>query len=211
MISITDAIKKLEVIFDKANEKFYDNKLIRPIITIQTGKRSVLGWCSVGKRWVDSDNSYYEINIVAENLARSLDDIVETMLHEMVHLYNSQHGVSDCTRTQYHNKKFKEVAEAHGLIAEKAGYRGYTLTKLNDDGVKFVNELTANGIGDFELNRGVPSESEPKIGIGKTPIKMYTYECECGIKIRNKSGLLNIVCGDCGCKFELQEGKKNQN
>ena len=97
MISITDAIKKLEVIFDKANEKFYDNKLIRPIITIQTGKRSVLGWCSAGKRWVDSDNSYYEINIVAENLARSLDDIVETMLHEMVHLYNSQHGVSDCT------------------------------------------------------------------------------------------------------------------
>lgn len=213
MISIADAIKKLEEIFDKANEHFYNKELERPIITIQTGNRSVLGWCSAGTRWVAGDKGYYEINIVAENLARSLDGVVGTMLHEMVHLYNAQNGISDCTTTQYHNRKFKEASLAHGLemVCEKADInRGYAFTKLNEEGMKFVAELVASGMKDFELNRGAPGKDKKPVAKKKPTAPMYTYECECGIKIRNKSNMLNIICGGCGCKFKLQEGKKNQ-
>ena len=38
------------------------------------------------------------------------------MLHEMAHLYNLNHGIKDVSNNgYYHNKKFKETAEAHGL------------------------------------------------------------------------------------------------
>lgn len=210
MTSITDVIKKLEVIFDKANEKFYGNKLIRPIITIQTGKRSVLGWCSSGKSWIDNDNkdSYYEINIVAENLARPLKDIVATMLHEMVHLYNSQRGVDDCTRTQYHNKHFKDAALEHGLamVNKKADFnRGYSYTKLNDLGDKFVQELIDGGMGDLSLNRG-PLDQTPRTP--KAGNKVYVYKCpHCGTTIRSSNSELNIICGDCNFKLEIQTKK----
>ena len=32
----------------------------------------------------------------------------------------------------YHNKKFKEVAEKHGLTVEKDSKYGYCITKLNE-------------------------------------------------------------------------------
>lgn len=39
------------------------------------------------------DDGFYEINICAEHLARPFEQVAETLLHEMVHLYNLQIGV----------------------------------------------------------------------------------------------------------------------
>ena len=44
------------------------------------------------------DDGFYEINICAEHLARPFEQVAETLLHEMVHLYNLQIGVQDTSR-----------------------------------------------------------------------------------------------------------------
>lgn len=54
----------------------------------------------------------------AEYMRRSFEEICGTLLHEMAHLYNLINGIKDCNKL-YHNKKFKEAAEAHGLTVTK--------------------------------------------------------------------------------------------
>lgn len=60
----------------------------------------------------------------------------------MVHLYNLQIGVQDTSRSgTYHNKKYKEAAEQHGLIVDKDSKYGWTKTSLNDEAKAFVEGL----------------------------------------------------------------------
>ena len=48
-------------------------------------------------------------------------------------------GVQDTSRGgTYHNKKYKEAAEQHGLTVEKDAKYGWTKTSLNDEAKDFV-------------------------------------------------------------------------
>ena len=120
------------------------------------------GWCTAWKAWsnkqpeqkktvdlaamskedlenLKKDEGFYEINICAEHLARPFEQVAETLLHEMVHLYNLQIGVQDTSRGgTYHNKKYKEAAEQHGLTVGKDAKYGWTVTTLNDEAKAFV-------------------------------------------------------------------------
>lgn len=144
MQSLKPVIEKLESLFSKFNKTFYDNGLEKPVITVSPDTtKGAYGWCTSWKAWSNEEQQegegYYEINICAEYLSRPFEDIAETLLHEMVHLYNLQVGVQDTSRGgTYHNKKFKEAAEQHGLVAEASGKYGYTDTSLNDIAKAFI-------------------------------------------------------------------------
>lgn len=206
-MEMSSIIKVLEKTFDKINSELYHNELKKPIITVQTGRRTVLGWCSASERWINEKKKVYEINIVAENLNRTKEGIIETLLHEVVHLYNSQHGVDDCNSQQYHNKHFKEVAEAHGLNVEKMKNRGFAYTTLNEVGKKFADSLDFNFDAvrmscEPALTTGTENGKDPLPKAKKTYDKPVTYECPCcKRRVRFHNYKLNIICGDCGEKF----------
>lgn len=89
------------------------------------------------------DEGCYQISLNAEYLSNQTDEIIGTLLHEMVHLFNLQNGIKDTSRSgYYHNKSFKESAEARDLIAEKVDGSGYSKTSLSDDAVEFVKNRT---------------------------------------------------------------------
>ena len=128
-------------------ERFCDNdqvKNAKVFITIQgSGRKNNLGhfWAD---RW-DGDTSkeedkeiYHEINICAERMNRPVQDILQTLLHELSHLYNSVLGIEDCNAAQYHNKHFKLAAEKFGLIVDKFPNRGWALTTLSEAGLSAV-------------------------------------------------------------------------
>lgn len=72
----------------------------------------------------------------------------------MVHLQNLQDGVQDTSRSgTYHNKKFKETAEAHGLTVEKGEKYGWHKTTLSPEALEFVQSLGKQG---FTLVRPRP-------------------------------------------------------
>ena len=77
--------KNLEELFDLFNEKLYNGELERPIISIQSDtKNNCYGWCTTYKAWSTNDNEeYYEINLCAEYMTRSIFEICSTLLHEM--------------------------------------------------------------------------------------------------------------------------------
>ena len=193
-MEMSKIIKELESIFDSINRELYNNEMKRPVITVQTGRRSVLGWCSAKERWNTSKEQVYEINIVAENLGRTKEQIIGTLLHECVHLYNSQKGVSDCGPTQYHNKHFKEIAETHGLTVSRMKNRGFAHTELNETGKEFAKRQVLDLDGFRICSENVK---------GTTYEKPVTYVCPCcGRRVRFHNYKLNIICGDCGKKFE---------
>ena len=135
--SLTPIIETIEDLYSKFNFRIFDGKLETPVITLSPNSKhgggSCLGWFTTWRSWGvnNSDQStdisdakgdgYYEINVCAEYLSRPFDEVAGTLLHEMVHLYNQQRGVQDCSRSgYYHNKSFKEAAESHGLIVTKS-------------------------------------------------------------------------------------------
>lgn len=128
--------------YDHFNQVFAEGKLKNALITVQSvGRKRAYGWFA-NKAWHDSAGvSYHEINIGAEHFKRSNEEILETLLHECVHLWNHQHGIDDCTPTQYHKKSFKEACKRFGLTCEKMGRFGYAKTGLDIGGKKAIEDL----------------------------------------------------------------------
>lgn len=197
---------ELNRLFDVFNKHYYDDKLQKPVVAVQTNGKSkgTMGWCSCKKVWKNSEKNqfYYEITICGEYLYRSVDKICSTLLHEMVHLYCVEHDIKDTSRSNvYHNKKFKQVADQHGLIIEYDKRIGWSITKLTDEAKIFVqnNEnkevFVLTRITKMDLVEG-GDEEEPKQSMRK-------YICPgCGTIIRATKDV-NVQCADCNEMFVL--------
>lgn len=140
----TDLVNEMYRAFDFFNEHFCKEALLpRPIITVAskgTHKRA-LGWFS-SKSWKDSKGRVYnEINICAEHMSRNVNDILETLLHEMAHLKNNFYGIKDVANRR-HNKKFKAAAEFFGLqVAKPTNNLGWTYTSLDKEATAAIKKL----------------------------------------------------------------------
>ena len=204
--TLKTTIRELEDLFEIFNETFFNRELSRPVIAVSPDSTNKsFGWCTSYRAWTDSktEEGYYEINICAEHLARPIEDVAGTMLHEMVHLYDLEKGVKDTSRGgTYHNTKFKEAAEAHGLTCEKDEKYGWVVTKLNETGFNEVKNFSDMiGRDSFDLFRQ-PEIKEEKKG-GKSSSRKYVCPC-CGAIIRATKEV-KVICADCDVLFELEE------
>ncbi len=193
----------LNKIFDLLNVTFFENALSRPTITIQSTPRAYGHFSLREDTWVSKIGGTHEINIGAGTLARPIEDVVATLLHEMVHYYNYVCGVQDCSRgNTYHNRKFKEEAEARGLVVERSERYGWSHTSPSEALIDFVLD---NGLTDILLNRNEESGFQIT-GTGthsgssftttkKSSTRKYICPC-CGMSIR-ATREVNIACLDC--------------
>jgi hypothetical protein len=203
--------KQIEVlysIFIKLNKQKFENKLPIPIITIQSHKvqkqikgSAIMGWCSVHPIWQQENNTQYEINLTAEFVNRNIYEIVETLLHEMVHLYNASRGVADCSKKQFHNENFKDVAESVGLIVNKVKQHGYSDTRLSEELIKEVNSWDDINKGIFNIAR-IDAQQEKTGSERKKKIKMMCPVCKRTVFTEYED--LEINCMECGCEFKKQ-------
>ena len=191
MFSMKEVITQMETIFDKFNEKYFANELPKPVLLVQAGKGDAYGWCTNYEAWSNGEDSYFEITICAEYADRTVEQLCTTILHEMVHLKNAVDKIKDCNG-KYHNAKFRDAAEAIGMIVEKTTY-GYSTTKLNDEQKEFVASLE---LKDFGFKRIPPSKK-------KSTGKGHKYQCPvCGASFWS-SKTLNVHCEDCDEDFEI--------
>ncbi len=97
------------------------------------GQRNVLGHFAA-LRWqprLNPENArIHEVVVVAEHLNRSADDVVLTLLHEAAHALNFERGIRDCSRSQYHNQRFKAAAEEVGLDVTQVPHYGFAFTTM---------------------------------------------------------------------------------
>ena len=141
----------LNKVFDLLNARFFENALSRPTITIQSTPRAYGHFSLREDTWVSKLGGTHEINIGAGTLARPIEEVAATLLHEMVHYYNYENGVQDCSRgNTYHNRKFKSAAEAHGLTVSHSEKYGWSHTEPSEALIDFIIET---GLTDILINR----------------------------------------------------------
>lgn len=205
----------LEKIFRILNRDSFGGEIEEPIITIQTTP-GAYGHVTVGKTWRKGQEMRHELNIAADWLDRPIEHVVATMIHEMVHLYNIQHGIQDCSRGgSYHNKKFRDEAVKHMIQVDKHDKYGWTITSPTDELLEYI---LGQGWEELEMSRGFhfgfggiggdkDTDSAPKgIKGGETKPKgsnSRKYVCpNCGAIVRATRDL-EIICKPCMVEFEL--------
>lgn len=171
--------------FDVFNQVFADNKLPKVVITIQeSGRRNAYGWFGNGF-WSDrhTGDAVPEINLSAEYLSRGPEGLLETLLHEMAHLWNaSVEQVKDCSGGQYHNKHFRNAAERFGLNVERDGKRGWAYTKLTDKSEEVIKQLDV----DEDLFKGLKRKQ-----LGSKPDRYFSLIVNLELKEPLKQALEN--------------------
>jgi len=196
MNSIRPGIEELERMY-RAFTPLFGREMPLPVITIQSkGRRNALGWHWKDK-WQNAEpDKIAEINVSAEYLGRPVEEIAETMLHEMVHHANNLDGISDCTIRQYHNQNFRKRCCAIGLTCEKHASRGWATTSLSDDLKTKVQAVNINADA-FTLFRTTPKAE-------KNEAKMKKWGCTC-TTVR-AAVQVEATCKKCGLEFILQNG-----
>lgn len=197
----------LEKIYRQLNTDFFGGELEDCVITVQSTPRAY-GHVTCSKVWKRKDNNSYELNIGAGTLARPIENVVATMLHEMVHVYNLMNDIQDCSRgNTYHNKRFKEKAESVGLIIEYDSRIGWSITSPSDDLILYICE---QGWSDILMNRqeglsyltggsngGSSSGASPRPTSPRKPSSTRKYICpKCGMSVRATRDV-RIMCIDC--------------
>ena len=216
--------RKFEQMFDWFNGLLFNGEIEKPVITIQSGARArAYGWFSVSKIWADDrhvNERRHELNISSEWMHRSIKDVAITMVHEMVHCYCAQHGIQDTSRGyEYHNSNFRKEAEKVGLICEKHERIGCITVDANDTLKDYIFAFSAR----IDMHTGAPifvgggSGTNGTNGTnGKPPVPTRTgkpkgsnsrkYVCPCCKAIIRATRDVNVICGDCGERFEKVDG-----
>ena len=195
----------LNKIFDLLNEEFFESSLSRPTITIQSTPKAY-GHFSLNKdTWISKLGGTHEINIGAGTLARPIEEVVATLLHEMIHYFNFIMGIQDCSRgNTYHNRRFKDAAEARGLIITHSEKYGYAHTAPSDKILEFCLRF---GLTEILINRNEQTYFRVGGGSGAhsgangtvTPRTSSTrkYICPCCRMSVRATRTVRIACVDC--------------
>lgn len=195
-------VGQLEKMYNTLNLDFFEGALPLPIITVQS-KPGTYGHCSAAKIWQRKDDDTYELNVAAEVLMLPIEETIDTMIHEMIHLYCRQNNIKECSRGgAYHNGKFKEEAEKRGLTCEYDERIGW-YTKPSEKLIEYAleKEWTELKIA-RKMTIGLPpmiggGSKEPKETKETKPSSTRKYLClKCGNSVRATKDL-NLICGDC--------------
>jgi uncharacterized protein with HEPN domain len=158
----------------------------------------------------------HEVVVVAEHLDRSAEDIAETLIHEAAHAMNFERQIPDCSRSQYHNTKFKEAAETLGLTVARVPHYGFALTRLPDETAKrYWDEI--QGLRDVLIHRHRPlsvptgpstdDTTNTPDGEDGPRSRHLKATCACPFVIRvSKKTLTSTVirCESCGDMFDCR-------
>jgi hypothetical protein len=111
-------VAELERVYTLLNDGLFNGKLQSVPILIQPKKKITL-------RWLPDQESL----VVGSDFTKLANcEIPAAMLHEMIHIANTQRGLTDVTTNQYHNKYFLQAALDAGLVVIKHKTQGWAIT-----------------------------------------------------------------------------------
>jgi len=221
IIDYATAAKYLKEIYCLLNKDYFNNELEDVTITIQK-KAGSFGHFSLDKVWKREDGQVvdrqHEINISAGYMARPIENIVATLMHECVHLYNFSIGVKDVSSNGvYHNRIFKKEAEKRGLIINKHPQYGWTLTTPSPMLIDWVKKnglvdipiyredymVQVGGTGGADGNKPIGTDGAVKPVKKKCSTRKYVCP-SCNLSVRATKEVF-IICGNCMETMEVRE------
>lgn len=195
--------------YDFFNEHLFAGQLPPCLITLQRHHRSYGYFC--GNRWTNQTGTIRDEIAMnpAHFITRSVEEVLSTLVHEMVHLW--QHHSGTPSRSGYHNGEWATTMETVGLMPTHSGSPGGQRTGQHmthyilDDGpfARRCQELLATGFL-LSWHDHAPKEAlasggggEPTGSLTKTTGKRTKYTCpSCGLNAWAKPQI-TLLCGDC--------------
>ncbi len=203
------SISYLNKIFKALNDEFFESSLPTPIITVQSTPKAYghfTPWDAYRIRNEKGEISgAVEINIGAGTLDRPIEDVTATLLHEMVHYFCYLNNIKDTSRGgAYHNKRFKEEAEARGLQIDYDSRIGWSITSPTE---KLLDLIVGYGFADIQLGRnewtgfliggGAKAGNGGVVGPKTKKGNSRKMVCPCCGNIARVTKKTNLICGDC--------------
>ena len=193
--------KRLEDAYGVFNREYFNGELPMVMITIQSSLKAY-GHCTTKKIWASGSDRYYELNLSAEYLSRPIENVLATLVHEMVHIYCMETGIKDTSNNgRYHNKRFKAEAEMRGLKIAYAPTIGWSVTEPTE---VFIRNVKNWGLYDACENYRLGAlQTDSADGTDKPRKKTSTrkYYCPvCGNSVRATKDV-NILCMDCNVQM----------
>jgi hypothetical protein len=197
----------LDKIYKLLNQEYFSNELPPVVLTIQSTPKAY-GHFTLYDAWHVNENGFREINIGAGTLDRPIENVVATLLHEMVHHYCFIHQIKDTSRGgTYHNKKFRDEATQRGLLIDYDTRIGWSITTPSENLIDFCisNDLkdiqiARNDFESFRIIGGTSGRSNGNPGVpttGKGASHSIKYICPCCGNIARTTKVMNLICGDC--------------
>jgi hypothetical protein len=213
MSNIKQATDALHKAFNYLNRDFFNNELPPVALTIQSkGKRMAYGWYTLYTAWEDKKKNIQmnEINLSAEFLNLPYNDMMDTILHEMVHHYCFTNKKKDTSRGgTFHNKTFKLESENHGFYYDAPADKkyGWTFSKLKPETIEIISK--------YDIDRSAFSIARIQLAAkeSKKP-KSFKWVCpECQDTIRSTKEDVIVICGKHfkRTKFILENGEGEEN
>lgn len=117
-----DTYDGFQLAYEHYNLSLFEGRLPNALITLQRSRRSYGYFCF--NRFERDDGKYCDE--IAMNpryfRERSLEDVVSTLVHEMVHLWQFHFGAPG--RGRYHNREWAEKMKTIGLYPSNTGAPG---------------------------------------------------------------------------------------
>lgn len=202
------AASYLNKLFNLLNQRFFESELTMPTITIQRTPKAYGHFSLREDAWVSAVGATHEINIGAGTLARPIEHICATLVHEMCHYYCYLHHIKDTSRNgTYHNARFKACAEAHGLHIDHHPKYGWTITSPGEELLDFIlendltdilisrNEYYGISVGGTGTHSNGDTSTPPAPPVKKSSSRKYVCP-GCGISVR-ATKVVHIGCLDC--------------
>lgn len=186
--------RELERLYVNLNEIVFDSRLPRVAFTISAAKTIKTGW------YVRSNDKTYQIIVNYGNLLLDVNAIYLSMLHQMVHIYCSVNNIKDtCRYGQYHNTRYKKMAQNHGLILEFKPNLGYYTIEIEPELKSVIHEKI---VFSQETMRSAIERDEQLLPknkrYGGAPISWICPGCKRTVKARPNT---KIICGYCFVDF----------
>lgn len=195
----------MQGMYSRINENFFNNELEKVIITFESGyKKGAYGWIKNVRDWKQEQRKEqkerYNINLSSDYLNRSREEIISTLLHEMCHLYALQKEIQDTSRSGiYHNKKFKQIAEEHGLDVQEADKIGWSVTSLKPEAKEWLKKNC--NFSEITIYKEKPLVAD-RIAKPKQSSRKYICPC-CGLIVRATKDC-SIKCMECDKEMKLE-------
>ncbi len=174
------------------------------VVVIQTQGRSArcAGWFSHDQWSTREGEMVAEITITAELLNRDPVDIIATIMHEIVHVWQHFLGLKGVSTGGRHNRVFVEYAEIVGLEVQRPAVDSYGLgyTRPSEELRERIEDEFQPDVAAFNLFRLIKTKETKKVTTN-------AYWCSCqGLTLRIPAKqTLDATCHVCDVKFVLKE------
>jgi SprT-like family len=199
----------LQAAYDHFNRRLFGGKLPGCLITMQR-QRGYYGFFA-GDRFASQANERETIDEIALNpvhLTRPPDEVLSTLVHEMVHLF--QHHFGNPSRNGYHNREWADAMEARGLIPSETGkpggkQTGQRMSHYIQKGGRFeiaCFQFLKSKPAVFYYDRAGDDDARAKKRASKTKFTCPNPKCKQNAWAKPDA---NLLCGNCRKEMEPEE------